>query len=514
MTKTMTTHVKPKPYNVQLIVISATFFLLLCVASLLIPAQVNTVFLAIRDFVIRELSWALMLVVAIVFIFMISLMFGKFGDIKLGKDTDTPEFSFSSWVAMLFSAGMGIGFVFFAVAEPMNHLYYSSHVIDAGIAGTIQAGPKAVSLTIFDWGMHAYALFALGGFAIAFPAYRLGRPLSIAGGLYGILGERCYTSMWGKLADVVGTIAAIGGIAASIGMATASLSYAIFFIFDVKLSSAYEMVLMLFFVVGYSLCTVVGIQKGMRILSNLNMIFAALILTALIFLGNAPASYVLNMVVQSFGEYISSIPYLTFWTDAGQVEQRDWLGWWVIFNWMWWATYLPFVGGFIARISKGRTLKEFVFGVIFIPVILTTIWYSIWGAQAIYTQTQGFTDIISHVDALPQSGVFVLLDTIQFGEFLAILLFVNLIVFAVTTADSAALFISIQMTNGNPNPSSYMRLIWGIVIGLTGATFHIVGGMGILKSLATIIGVPVVAIMIAYIFSIKNMLKLAKAGKL
>ena len=191
----------------------------------------------------------------------------------------------------------------------------------------------------------------------------------------------------------------------------------------------------------------------------------------LLLFGNAPLQYLLNLFTQQFGEYFGNLVQNTFWSDAGNFEQRDWLGWWVIFNWLWWISYIPFCGGFIARISKGRTLREYVLGVMLTPLLLTIFWFSIWGGQAAYTELNDIAPLWQAVQDNPESGVYQLLDTLSIGWWLGVVILFNIVIFAVTTSDSASYFAAMQMSRGNANPSIGMRLLWGMVIGLTGIIF-------------------------------------------
>ena len=489
-------------------------FIAILICALLFPDGTANTLVTIRNFLIFNFSWAFLLGVGVTLFFCIYLMFSPYSDLKLGKDEDTPDFSFATWVAMLFSCGLGIGFVFYSVAEPLTHLYQSSHVIDMGAAGKAAGVPMAIQMTLLDWGIHGWALFAVAGWAIAFPAYRLGKPMTVATGLYGILGDRCNTSIWGRLADGLGALGTIGGNAAMIGLGVASISFGIEKLFGFHLDNPGKVIVMLVLIVAYVISAATGVERGIKLLSQTNMILAGLVLLVILFFGHAPTQYLFNMMTQMCGDYFSGLLKVTFWSDAGNFEQRDWLGWWIVFYWLWWISYIPFCGGFIARISKGRTLREFMLGVIIVPFLLAILWFSIWGGTAAYVDITGAVPLWESVQSNPEMGVYLLLENMRGGWWLSLIVLFNIIIFAVTTSDSASFFVAMQMSKGQQNPKISMRLLWGVVIGLTGIIFQLTGGFKAIKSLAIVVGAPFFFVGIAFIFSVYFMLRDAKANKI
>lgn len=237
--------------------------------------------------------------------------------------------------------------------------------------------------------MHGWAVFAIAAWAIAFPAYRLGLPLTVATGLYGILGERCNSSLWGRLANALGIIGTIGGNATMIGLGVASISYGLNTLFGLDLGPVGQALVMLVVIIAYVISAATGVERGIKFLSQANMVMAGSVLLVLLFFGHAPTQYLLNLGTQQIGDYFGDVFALQFWSDAGNFEQRDWLGWWVVFYWLWYISYIPFCGGFIARISKGRTLREFIVGVILVPMLLAIGWFSIWGGSAGFVEVTG-----------------------------------------------------------------------------------------------------------------------------
>lgn len=487
-------------------------FLIVITLALVYPQKTANTLVTVRNYFIFNYSWAFMLGVGIISFFCFFLALSSYGDLKLGKDNDKPEFSFFTWIAMLFSCGFGIGFVFYSVSEPLTHLHQSPYVQDAETVGTLAGIPDAVQATIFDWGIHGWCLFAISAWAIAFPAYRLGKPLTMATGLYPFLGDRCNTSLLGKLADGLGVFGTIGGNAAMIGLGVASISYGIENLFGLVLNDYAKIGVMMVLIVAYIISAATGVHRGIKYLSNFNVALAGIIVLILLFFGKTPTQYLLNLTVQMFGSYFNDVWQTSFWLDSGNAQPRNWLGWWPVFYWLWYVSYIPFCGGFIARISKGRTLREFMLGVIFVPTLLAILWFSIWGGSACYTQTTGIAPLWDQVQANQESGIYALLNTLDFGWILSFMVLINVIIFAITTSDSASFFVAMQMSYGSPDPKISMRLLWGVIIGATGIIFQFAGGFYAIKSLAIVVGAPFFFVAIFFMFSVVIMLKRAKKG--
>ncbi len=483
------------------------------VCALFLPEPTGAALVGARNWLIDTFGWSFLLGVGATLIFSLYLMVSPYAGLKLGADDEEVEFTYFAWISMMFSCGLGIGFVFFSVAEPLFHLYTSSHIEDMGAIGGEAGVAKAVQLTLLDWGMHGWALYAIAAWAIAFPAYRKGQPLTVATGLYGILGERSNTSIWGRVANFLGILGTIGGNATMIGLGVASISYGLNVLFGLELGDVGKALVMMVVIVAYVISAATGIEKGIKLLSEANMIMAGSVLVVILFFGIAPTGYLLNLTTQMFGDYFSQVLGLSFWSDAGNFEQRDWVGGWVVFYWLWYVSYIPFCGGFIARISKGRTLREFISGVILVPMVLTIFWFSIWGGTAGYVEVAEIAPLWEGIQSNPETGIYAVLDTMPMGWWLSLVVLINLVVFAVTTSDSASFFVAVQVSNGNENPRISMRLLWGCVIGFTGIVFQFAGGFDAIRALAIVVGAPFFLVGIAYMVSVYIMLKAANEGR-
>lgn len=490
----------------------------LILAAILIDANATKkAFDSVNNWLIFNFSWGFLIGVAAVVFFAIWVGLSKYGDMRLGKDTDRPEFSFIAWVAMMFSAGFGLSTLMWCAAEPLYHLYQSSWTVDAGTAGTPAGIPRAMMLTWFDWGLHGWALFAVGGLAIAFPAYRMDKPMTLGIGLFGILKEKSLTGFWGKLADVLGVISTLGGNAASLGFGVLSIAYGIKFITGIELGTAGTLVAMSMIVAAFIISAASGVERGIKYLSLINIYIGIGMIIYLLVAG--PTGYLLSLITQTFGEYVSQVVTLSFWTDAahfkdGAWAQRSWLNWWVIFYWLWWVSYIPFCSGFIARISRGRTIREYILGTIIVPVLMTFVLFGVWGGNAAHLEVTGQAPMWDAVQNDFGSTIYTLLSQFPMGGVLCVIVFFSIVCFGVTTSDSASYFISMQISKGSLNPAIGMRIFWGVLLGGIGLILLASGKLNALKAMAIVVGAPFFFVVLAYMVSIVKMLKMAEKGDL
>ncbi|MCG8642965.1 MAG: BCCT family transporter [Desulfobacterales bacterium] len=490
---------------------------LILVAIVIDADAAKKAFDAVNNWLIFNFSWGFLIGVFSVVFFILWVGMSKYGNMKLGKDTDEPEFSFIAWVAMMFSAGFGLSTLMWCAAEPLYHLYQSSWTIDAGTAGTPAGIPRAMLLTWFDWGLHGWALFAVGGLAIAFPAYRMDKPMTLGIGLFGLLKEKSLTGFWGKLADVLGVISTLGGNAASLGFGVLSIAFGIKYITGIELGTAGTLVAMSMIVLAFIVSAVSGVDRGIKYLSLINIYIGIGMIIYLLIAG--PTSYLFSLITQTLGDYATQFVTMSFWTDAGNFkdnawEQRSWLNWWVIFYWLWWVSYIPFCSGFIARISRGRTIREYILGTTIVPVLMTFILFGVWGGNAAYLEVTGAAPIWDAVQNDFGSTIYTLLSQFPLGGILCVVVFFSIVCFGVTTSDSASYFISMQISRGNINPAIGMRILWGVILGGIGLILLAAGKLNALKAMAIVVGAPFFFVVIAYMFSIVKMLKMAEKGEL
>ncbi len=480
--------------------------LILCTAitlwGIISPEGFSAAMTNSQSWISLNFGWFFMLSVSIFIIFLAWAGLGRYGDIPLGQDGEKPEFTFTSWIAMLFSCGIGIGFIFWGVAEPLYHYTSTPYLAQSG---TPAAAPVAMQISLLHWGIHGWACYAIAGLAIAYTTYRLKMPLSISNSLHGILGEK--TNGWmGKLVDFLAAFATIAGIATSLGMGLMSIRFGINHVFGANLGTTGLVIVMLFLIVGYTISAVSGLDRGIKILSNTNMILAFCVLLFFLFAG--PTRFLLNLMVDSVGEYFSNIVFMSFWTDPmAQASDGKWMGWWTIFYWCWWIAWGPFVGGFVARISKGRTISEFIFGVILVPLVITIVWFNVVGGSALHAEINGALEMYKAISADAGSGIFTLLTKYPMGSLVSFIVFFNLIIFLITSADSASFFVGMIISGGELEPSTPIKLIFGFLIGSITVVLLITGGLKALQTASIVAALPFAFVMLGMVVSTFRLLK-------
>jgi len=470
-------------------------------AGLLYPTQFETVWNYLQAGITLNFGWFFLGLVAAIIIFLVWVTFSKYGHVVLGKDDDKPEYSLFAWVAMLFSCGVGVGFIFWGVAEPLYHYMQTPYL---AAPGTPEAVPVALSLSIFHWGLHGWALFAIAGLGIAFASFRLGQPMTLAGGLYGLMGDKIH-GPWGRLADFLSAFATIAGISTTLGMGVMSISYGAFRLFGIDQNSpTLYIVIMAIMVFMFIASSSFGIAKGMKTVSEVNCYLALGVMAFLFLFG--PTRFILNILVNVFGAYIGNMWFMTFWTDP--VAQSGWLGWWTVFYWGWWLAWTPFTAGFIARISRGRTVREFLLGVLFLPTLLTIIWFCVLGGSSIHAEMTGAVALWDSVQKNTGSGIYELLRIYPLPFLMSLVLGLNLITFIVTSADASAFYCAMVMSKGNLNPTVGMKVVMGSLIGGLAIILLFTGGLKGLQTMSIVASFPFSFVVVLMIFSVYKMFKI------
>ncbi|MFO8191472.1 MAG: BCCT family transporter [Bacillota bacterium] len=459
------------------------------IIGIIAPDQFAAALNTAQSFIVTNFSWFYMLVIAGAIGFIFWMFFSKYGSIKLGKDSDKPEYSNFAWFAMLFSCGIGVGFLFWGVAEPLNHFMQPPYL---AAGDTPAAAPVGIMISVLHWGIHGWVVYAVIGMALAYSTYRLGNPLKFSSTLYPILGEKAEGPL-GKIVDFLAVFATIAGISTTLGMGVISIKYGTTFLFGFTMTELYVIIALIILIAAYTISAITGLNRGIKKLSTLNMYLAFFVLAFIFIFG--PTRFLLDLMSDSLGAYISNFVFMTFWTDS--VNKDPWLGWWTIFYWAWWLAWGPFVGGFIARISKGRTIREFIVGVLFAPLALTVVWFSFVGGATIHAQSTGLVDMWGAVSADVGSGIYTLLSAYPLGGIIAYVVFLNMLTFIITSADSASFFVSMIVSKGNPEPKIGMRIIWGISLGLSAIILTLSGGLQALQTVSIVAALPFAVVMIA-----------------
>ncbi|MCS6575719.1 MULTISPECIES: BCCT family transporter [Curtobacterium] len=454
--------------------------------TLISPSTAEAMFLGLQDGIVQNFSWYYVLIAAFFVGFSLFVGFSRFGDIKLGKDQDEPEFSTGSWFALLFAAGMGIGLVFYGVSEPLSHFASPR----PGVTGNEkELAQQALTQTFLHWGLHAWAIYVVLGLALAYAIHRRGRPVSIRWALEPLLGNRVRGG-WGNLIDVIALVGTLFGVATSLGLGVIQIGAGLESagIADSSIVSQIAIIAVITAVTIVSLVT--GVTKGMKILSNFNLLLAAALLLFVLIVG--PTQFLLRDFVQSIGSYLQNIVGLSFNVTAQQgAEGEAWQGAWTTFYWGWWMSWAPFVGVFIARISKGRTVRQFVFGVLLVPTALTFLWFAVLGGAAIHRQTDGAGGLVGSDGSVDIEGsLFALLGDLPAGVVLTYGAILLIGVFFVTSSDSGSLVMAMIASGGDIEPKNWLRVFFAAVSALLAVALLLSGGLNALKTAAITTALP------------------------
>ncbi len=469
------------------------------VVVVLAPNSFELITKNLNQWVTDSFSWFYVLSVAIFLILLIYIALSDMGKIKLGPDHSQPNYSNASWFALLFTAGMGIGLMFFGVAEPVMH-YVSP---PEGAGETIQAAQQSMRVTFFHWGFHAWAIYTVVGLALAYFAYRHNLPLKIRSALYPIIGEKIY----GPIGDAVDTFATIGtvfGVATTLGFGVTQINSGLNYLFGIQQSASTQVILIIVVSTMASMSVFLGLDKGIKRLSELNLI---LVLTLLLFVFFASSSiYLLQTTIQNAGQYVSNLFAMTF--NLYAYQPNGWIGGWTIMYWAWWISWSPFVGMFIARVSKGRSIREFIVGVLLIPTGFTLIWMGFMGNAALYSILhEANHSLVVAVQRDSSVALFAFLQSLPFSSVMSLLGTCLVMLFFVTSADSGAL-VTDYLTAKSENSPIWQRLFWTVLMAVLAIVLLLVGGLGALQSATMMSALPVTFIMLLICWGLVKALRL------
>ncbi|AOE88133.1 BCCT family transporter [Pseudomonas sp. TCU-HL1] len=468
---------------------SALLILALVLYSTLARDQAQRFFSHLQDWIFVNASWFYVLTVALILITVVFLAISRFGDIKLGPDHSRPDYRNSTWFAMLFSAGMGIGLMFFGVAEPLMH--YANPPV--GDPNTVAAAKEAMKLTFFHWGLHAWAIYAIVALILAFFCFRHDLPLTLRSALYPLIGERIHGPI-GHAVDIFAILGTVFGVATSLGYGVLQINSGLNHLFDVPVSVPVQILLIAVTCALATLSVASGLNKGIRILSELNLVLAVLLLLVVLVLG--PTVFLLKTFVQNTGGYLSEIVSKTF--NLYAYESSDWIGGWTLLYWGWWLSWSPFVGLFIARISRGRTIREFVCGVLFVPAGFTLLWMTVFGDTAIHmVLTQGISSLAETVAQDSSLALFAFLEQFPFSSFLSLVAVLMVVVFFVTSADSGALVVDMLASGGREVTPLWQRLFWSILMGVVAMALLLADGLKALQTATIASALPFSVVLLA-----------------
>lgn len=468
--------------NKTVFVSASSIIIALLLYTVALPEQAQSLFTLIQTSIIDNGSWFYVLTVAFIFFFVIFLGFSRYGDIRLGPDHATPDYSMLTWLSMLFAAGMGIGLMFFGVAEPLMH-YLSPPTAEKGTVAAVQ---EAMKMTFFHWGLHAWAIYAIVALVLAYFSYRHNLPLTLRSALYPLIGERIY--QWpGHLVDVFAVVSTVFGVATSLGLGASQVNAGFGYLFGIEVSTTNQIIIMIG-IIGLAIISVAtGLDKGIKILSETNMVLAVILLTLVFVLG--PTVFLLQAYLQNIGDYLADIVHNTF--NLFAYKKTTWIGGWTIFYWGWWLAWAPFVGLFIARISRGRTIREFIVGVMLIPTVFTLFWMTIFGTSAIdLVHNQGVVELGEMVSKDSSVALFVFLENFPLSTLLSFFSVLMIVIFFVTSCDSGAMVVDMLCSHGSNNTPLWQRVYWAVGIGMVAGILLLAGGLGALQTMTIASALP------------------------
>ena len=538
--RAITEEVKVSPYISIISKILVVAFVLFCIVF---ASEAAEIFSKLSTALLHHMKWFILLSVTAICFFLIYIMCSHHGLVKLGKDSDTPEYNNFSWLSMLFSCAMGVGLVFWGVAEPMNH--YASNPFTKGL--TDEAASMAMQLTFFHWGLHAWSVYCMSALAIGYFAYRKGLPFALRTTLYPLIGDRVF-GVIGHTIGIIVIVVTTFGISQTLALGVLQINSGLNKVFGVGINTTVQFVLMISLSSIATFSVVRGIGTGMRRISELNIILSIILIIILMCIG--PARYITNSYVEGLGNYTANFVSMSLWTDAQ--KDSEWQNWWTAFYWLWWSTWAPFVGMFIAKISKGRTIRQLIAGVLVIPTLVTFIWFSVFGGSALKIEqdvrqnyekeqtalVEKSTANITHKTTTPVPAVdtqnmaeftggpivkatqkdntlavFALFDEIDkslFGQILSIVTCILLITYLVTSQDGGTHVLCFLDTLSEKNTPIRLRVIWSVFITSISLALLYIGGLKAIQAAVVLFGFPIIILLLLMAISLLKSLRQEK----
>lgn len=439
------------------------------------------VFNQLQSFITHRFRWLFIILMNVAVVFSLYIALSRYGDIRLGHQTEHPEYSLLSWFGMLFSAGIGIGLLYWGTAEPLYHFMSPP----TGQAETVETAKQAMSISFLHWGIHAWALYCVVALSLAYFHYRRGLPLSIRSVLYPLIGQKIY-GKWGHVVDTLAVFGTMFGVVTSLGLGAMQINAGFSNVFGIPNNVPVQLCLIAIITAMATLSVMMGLDKGIKRLSDINIVLTVLLLGFMLFFG--PTQFIIDSFIENIGNYVSQLIPLGFWSEA--YRNTDWQANWTIFYWAWWVSWSPFVGIFVARISRGRTIREFIFGVLFIPMLLLFFWFTTFGGSAVHMELMGNYGLIEAVKADYGSAIFKLIEYYPLTKPLTLVIVVMIMLWFVTSSDSASLVIDMLTAGGDTNPPKIQRLFWALSQGVIAAVLLVAGGLSALQAVAIIAGFP------------------------
>ncbi|MGV3656272.1 MAG: BCCT family transporter [Noviherbaspirillum sp.] len=457
------------------------------------PLTLAAVFDAALRVTTRNFGWLYLWTVLGLVIFALFLAVSRYGNLKLGGEDDEPAFSLGSWFAMLFAAGMGIGLVFWGAAEPISHYNAAPPGV---LPGTPEAANAAMRYSFFHWGLHPWAVYSIVALAIAFFQYRRQRPALISETI-SALPWRPVRRLAG-LSNGLAVIATAFGVAASLGMGALQINSGLEAAFGLPVSQTAQIGIILVTTALFITSAVSGVDKGIKWLSVTNMVIAALLMLVILLVG--PTIAIIDTLTNTLGSYISDIVRMSL--RMTPFRESSWVGGWTVFYWAWWISWSPFVGQFIARVSHGRTIREFIFGTVLVPALLAFLWFSVFGGTALYMEIWQGVPISEAVQKDVSTALFVMFDAMPLGFIMSVAATILVLIFFVTSGDSATLVLGMMSTGGNPDPPARVKIIWGSLVAGIAMSLLLAGGLEAVQTATIVFALPFVFVILLMVVSL------------
>lgn len=466
------------------------------------PTSFESVTSNVQAFITSSFGWYYLILVTAIVIFCLFLIVSPVGAIRLGKVGERPEYSKPTWFAMLFSAGMGIGLVFWGAAEPISHYAISPPLAEAGSDAALK---DAMRFTFFHWGIHAWAIYGLVALCLAYFNFRKGAPGLISATLSPLLGKYAKGRI-ATLIDVIAVSATVIGVATTLGFGAAQINGGLAYLFGIPINFAIQLIIIVVVTILFLMSAWSGLSKGIKYLSNANMFLAILLLILVFIVG--PTLFILNLFTDTIGSYIQNIIGMSFRIAPLRIDQsREWINSWTIFYWAWWISWSPFVGIFIARVSRGRTIREFLIGVLLLPSIVSFIWFAAFGTTAMSVQKSGAVDLSQFST---ETVLFAVFNGLPLSSVLSGVAIILIGMFFITSADSATFVLGMQTSYGSLTPPNRVKVTWGAILAAMAAILLYSGGLMALQNALIIAAFPFSFIMILMMFCLYKALKKEK----
>ncbi|WP_214019757.1 BCCT family transporter [Methanoculleus sp.] len=458
------------------------------------PDLLDAVSSAVHAAILDYFSWLYLISVFFFLVFALVLALSRYGTIKLGHDAERPQYGFFGWVAMLFAAGMGIGLLFWGVSEPLIHYLQPPPFIDPA---SPDAAAFAMRYAFFHWGVHPWAIYTIVSLSIAYFSFRRGMPALISSCFYPVLGERIYGPA-GKMVDVFAVVATVFGTATSLGFGALQIHSGLTHLYGLPSTISVTIGIIVIATALFMASAILGVEKGVQVLSKLNIVLATVLLLVVLGLGSTP--YVFNVFISTFGGYVNNIIDMSL--QSYPFAGFDWSRDWTVFYWAWWISWSPFVGLFVARISRGRTIREFVLTVLTVPTLFTFVWFAVFGGSALHLELDRGADLAAVAGADVSLALFAFLEHYPSAGLLTLIAIIVLIVFFITSADSATVVLGSLTSGGSLIVPTYKKAIWGLSLSAVAITLLVTGGLSSLQVMAITAAFPFMLVMIVLCYTL------------